>query len=213
MTRLLFVRHGQSEANLEGVFAGQIDPALTELGYRQAECTAEFIARTYTVDGIYSSDLQRAYHTGLAVSEKLGLPITTDQGLREIFAGDWEGRTFVDLAEERAPAYVRWFEDIGHAQCPNGESVAELADRLYQTVCRIAEANPGKTLVLASHATPIRTVQWRASGQDLGFMQQIPWVSNASVSEFAYENGVLTPVKLSQDAHLADMKTELPSNI
>ena len=66
MTRLLFVRHGQSEANLEGVFAGQIDPALTELGYRQAECTAEFIAKTYSVDAVYSSDLQRAYHTGLA---------------------------------------------------------------------------------------------------------------------------------------------------
>ena len=60
MTRLLFVRHGQSEANLEGVFAGQIDPALTELGYRQAECTAEFIAKTYQVDAVYSSDLQRA---------------------------------------------------------------------------------------------------------------------------------------------------------
>ena len=43
MTRLLFVRHGQSKANLDGVFAGQIDPALTELGCRKAECTAEFI--------------------------------------------------------------------------------------------------------------------------------------------------------------------------
>ena len=60
MTRLLFVRHGQSVANLERYFAGQINPALTELGRRQAECTAEFIAKTYSVDAVYSSDLQRA---------------------------------------------------------------------------------------------------------------------------------------------------------
>ena len=213
MTRLLFVRHGQSEANLEGVFAGQIDPALTELGYRQAECTAEFIAKTYQVDAVYSSDLQRAYYTGLAVGKKLDLPVTTDKGLREIFAGDWEGRGFVELAAEHSPAYVQWFEDIGNARCPEGEAVAELADRIFQTVRRIAEANEGKTLVLATHATPIRTVEWTASGKELSFMQQIPWVTNASVSEFVYENGMLTPVKISQDCHLGTMVTALPTNI
>ena len=213
MTRLLFVRHGQSDANLNRIFAGQIDPALTELGFRQARVTAKFIAENYRVDAIYSSDLLRAYHTALAASETLGLPITVDRGLREIFAGSWEGRAFDALAEENSPAYRQWFQDIGHAQCPGGEAVAELAERIYQTVRRIAEENEGKTVVLATHASPIRTVQWRSSGEDLGYMQQIPWVSNASVSEFVYENGVLTPVKLSQDAHLADMKTELPSNI
>ena len=213
MTRLLFVRHGQSVANLERYFAGQIDPALTELGRRQALCTADFIAENYKVDGVCSSDLQRAYHTGLAVGEKLGLPVTADKGLREIFAGDWEGRGFDELAAERSAAYVQWHADIGNAKCPNGETVGELADRIFDTVKRIAEANEGKTLVLATHATPIRTLQWRVSGEDLGYMQQIPWVSNASVSEFVFENGVLLPVKVSQDAHLADMKTELPKNI
>ena len=213
MTRLLFVRHGQSEANLKGIFAGHINPALTELGYRQAECTADFIAKTYHVDAVYSSDLQRAYHTGLAVGRKLNLPVTTDPGLREIFAGSWEGRSFVELAAEHSPAYIQWFEDIGNAKCPGGEAVAELADRIYQTVRRIAEANEGKTVVLALHATPIRTVEWTASGKDLSHMQQIPWVTNASVSEYIYENGVLTPVKISQDSHLGSMVTALPTNI
>lgn len=213
MTRLLFVRHGQSVANLERYFAGQIDPALTELGLRQAERTAEFIANTYSVDAVYSSDLQRAYCTGLAVSKRLGLPITIDQGLREIFAGSWEGRGFDELAAEQSPAYVQWHADIGNAKCPDGETVAELADRVYQTVRRIAEANEGKTVVLASHATPIRTVEWTASGKDLGFMRQIPWVTNASVSEFLYENGELKPVAISQDRHLGDMVTALPAKI
>lgn len=213
MTRLLFVRHGQSTANLDGIFAGQIDPALTELGLRQARCTAEFIAENYAVDAVYSSDLQRAYQTGLGIARRLKLPVRSDPGLREIFAGSWEGRRFDDLQAEDSPAYQVWRQDIGHAQCPGGESLTELARRIWDTVRRIAEENDGKTLVLATHATPIRTLQWRVSGKDLGFMQQISWVSNASVSEFVYESGSLKPVKISQDAHLADMKTELPSNI
>ena len=147
------------------------------------------------------------------MGKKLDLPVTTDKGLREIFAGDWEGRGFVELAAEHSPAYVQWFEDIGNARCPEGEAVAELADRIFQTVRRIAEANEGKTLVLATHATPIRTVEWTASGKELSFMQQIPWVTNASVSEFVYENGMLTPVKISQDCHLGTMVTALPTNI
>ena len=213
MTRLLFVRHGQSEANLKGIFAGHINPALTELGYRQAECTAEFIAKAYQVDAVYSSDLQRAYHTGLAVGRKLDLPVTTDPGLREIFAGSWEGRKFDELAAEHSPAYIQWFEDIGNAKCPGGETVAELADRIYQTVRRIAEANEGKTVVLALHATPFRTVEWTASGKELSHMQLIRWGTIASVSEYIYENGVLTPVKISQDSHLGAMVTALPTNI
>jgi broad specificity phosphatase PhoE len=91
--------------------------------------------------------------------------------------------------------------------------VAELAARVFRTVRRIAEANEGKTVVLALHATPIRTVEWTASGKELSHMQQIPWVTNASVSEFTYENGVLTPVKISQDEHLGTMVTALPTNI
>lgn len=213
MTRLLVVRHGQSVANLDGVFAGHIDPALTEKGVRQAECTAEFIASAYSVDAVYSSDLQRAHQTGLAVGRRLGLPVETDKGLREIFAGEWEGRKFDELAAEHSPAYVQWHQDIGNAKCPGGETVAELAARVFRTVRRIAEANEGKTIVLALHATPIRTLEWTASGKDLSHMQQIPWVTNASVSEFTYENGVLTPVKISQDSHLGAMVTALPTNI
>lgn len=213
MTRILLVRHGQSVANLDGIFAGQIDPALTELGLRQAQCTAEFIAKTYSVDAVYSSDLQRAYKTGLCIADRLGLTIHTDTGLREIFAGSWEGRRFDDLQAENSSAYQAWRQDIGHAQCPGGESIEALAGRVWETVRAIAEKNAGKTVVLALHATPIRVLQWHVSGRDLGYMQQIPWVSNASVSEFRYENGVMTPVKISQDAHLAEMKTVLPTNI
>ena len=213
MTKLLLVRHGQSAANLEGVFAGQIDPALTELGYRQAECTAEFIARTYTVDGIYSSDLQRAYHTGLAVSEKLGLPITTDQGLREIFAGDWEGRTFEEIEARYPTAYHCWRENIGHAETPGGETVLQLYDRVSDALQRTAEAHPGKTIVIATHATPIRLLMTALSGRSIEDAANTPWVSNASVTKLVLEDGVWTIEYADRHDHLGALSTTLPANV
>ena len=213
MTRVLLVRHGQSQSNVGGTFTGQLDAPLSPVGHAQAERTAQFILENYHIDAIYSSDLQRAYHTGLPVAKKLGLQIHTDKRLREIYGGEWEGMRFTDLPQTHPAEYALWQQDVGNSRCPGGESVAELADRVWESVMEICQKNPDKTVLVASHATPIRTIQWKITGTDLSFMKQIPWVSNSSVSELIYEDGILTPVKLSQDAHLADMKTNLPSSI
>lgn len=208
MTRLLLIRHGQSLANLQGRFAGHSDFPLTELGLRQAEATARYIAETYQVDAVYSSDLQRAYHTGLATANKLGLPITTDTQLREIFAGAWEGVLFSDL-DLRYPEDIDGFRhNIGLSRCTEGESVAEMILRIRSAIDRIAEAHNGQTVAIACHGTPIRSLLWMAAGTPIEHMQEIPWPTNASVSEFAWEDGRLTLVSASTDAHLADLVSE-----
>ena len=213
MTRILLVRHGESESNILGTFTGQLDAPLSELGHTQAECTARFVLENYRVDAVYSSDLSRAYHTALHTAEKLALPVQTDPRLREIHGGQWQDMLFSQLSSTHPEEYALWQQDMGNACCPGGESVAELACRVWECVMEICRDNPEKTVLIATHATPVRAIQWKATGKPLSFMKQIPWVSNASVSEFSYENGVLTPVKLSQDNHLANMKTNLPSGI
>jgi broad specificity phosphatase PhoE len=213
MTRLLLIRHGESRANKNRTFAGQVDPELTELGHQQAQCTAAFIKETYTADAAYASDLQRAYQTGLYAAEALGLPLIKEPGFREICGGQWEGRSFDSLLEENSPEHQLWRTNIGLSQPPGGEAVAALADRIWETLQRVCEKHPDQTLIIATHATPIRVLQWRMSGEPLSYMQQIPWVSNASVTELIYDNGTLIPVKVSQDAHLSHMITKLPSNI
>lgn len=213
MTTILMVRHGQSTANLNGLFAGRFDAELTELGHLQARRTAEFVVKTYQVDAVYASPLRRAYCTGEHIAALAGIPITPEPGLQEIFAGNWEGQPFTQLGNIDQEAYHCWTTDIGNSRCPKGESVAELAQRVWETVTRIARENEGKTVVLATHATPVRAVQWKMSGQPLSHMQSIPWASNASVTELRYEDGILTPVHISQDAHLADLKTYLPPNV
>ena len=73
--------------------------------------------------------------------------------------------------------------------------------------------NPEKTVLITIHATPVRTLQWQVTGQPLSAMQGIAWVSNASVTEFFWDDGTLTAGKIGQDEHLAQMKTVLPPTI
>ena len=100
MTRLIFIRHGQSEANQQNRFAGQTNVPLTELGKAQARCAAEYITKREKIDKIYSSDLQRAHNTALPTSKLTGIPINDATELREICAGVWEGRLASEIEIE-----------------------------------------------------------------------------------------------------------------
>ncbi len=213
VTTLILIRHGESEANRQGIFAGQIDPDLQNKGVKQAQATARFIAENYKVDKIYSSDLQRAYKTALCLAEETGLTVERDKNLREIFAGKWEGKKFSELCIEFPDSYAVWMNHIGKAGCDGGETVKQLGDRIMQTLTKIAEENDGKTVAIATHATPIRASQSIIQSGSVEEMENIPWVSNASVTVFAFNNNTWKIVAVSQDAHLAELKTELPSNV
>ena len=213
MTRLLIIRHGQSCANLEGVFVGHVNSPLSELGKQQAEITADYIVSNYHVDAVYASDLDRAFYTGNAMAQKLDLPITADAQLREIFAGDWEGVAFDTLSTLYGDPYQIWLQDIGMAQCPNGESVAQLQSRFVGALRRIARENDGKTIVIGTHATPIRTLMCHCAGCGLEHMKDIPWVSNASVTTVEFDGTDFTIETPGYDAHLGELRSALPKNV
>lgn len=213
MTTILLIRHGESEANRLGFFAGQTDVALEEKGLEQAKITADFIARTYQVDAVYASDLRRAYDTGLATAQLVGQEVRKEPRMREIYAGQWQGLAFDQIVARYAQDYNLWLHDIGNSVCTDGESVAQLSGRIMEALEEIARENEGKTVVIATHATPIRVVQCLLSGYPLGEMKKVPWVSNASVTELSWENGVWKLEKIGQDAHLANLKTVFPANV
>ena len=200
-------------ANLEGVFAGNYDAPLTELGYNQAKRTAEFIAENYKVDKVYASDLIRAFETGKCVADKLGLDVIPEPNLREIRAGKWEGILFDKIVSDFPKEYAKWMDDAGNSGCPGGETVKELGERVLGALNSIAKENEGKTVVLATHATPVRVSQTLIGYGNLDAMKDVPWVSNASVTEYYYNNGKWTLGKVAQDGHLSDLKTNLPANV
>jgi len=213
LTRLVLIRHGQSEANLRAVFAGHTNAPLTEMGEKQAALTAAYICSKYQVDEVYASDLLRAFHTGKAVADQLGLQTVPDQALREIYAGAWENRPFQELIDKKDKNYETWRFDIGKATCTDGESVAELQLRIVAELKKIAEDQQGKTVVIATHATPIRVFQCHCEGKPIQDLREISWVSNASVTEAVYEDGRFTLQEVGHDAHLGELRSVLPKNV
>ena len=213
MALFLFIRHGESEANEKGFFAGQLDVRLSENGLVQAKKTAEYIKNTYKPDLVFASDLQRAYITGKCVADILGLEVKKSEAFREINAGDWQGKSFDFLQENFKEEYGIWLSDIGNARPTNGEAVCELKDRFLNALLEIAEKNPDKTIVVATHATPIRILETLTKHKSLDKMKDVPWVSNSSVSGFSYNNGEWKCEMISEDSHLGDLKTVFPKNV
>ncbi|MBR2615152.1 MAG: histidine phosphatase family protein, partial [Clostridia bacterium] len=196
------------EGNLKDLFLGFTDLDLTELGHTQAALAASFF-QDVPVDKIYSSDLKRAYHTALHTARAKGLDVHACQGMREIFAGQWEGKSFPELRLCYPESFATWEHDFGACRCDGGESIAELRERICRTVTEIAEANPGKTVLVFSHATPIRMIKGWGDGVSLNEMNEVPWPSNASVTRAEYENGILRVTDYSMDSFMGDLVTRL----
>lgn len=119
-TTLLFVRHGQSIANENGIFAGNLDVPLSELGQKQAVELKDYLLSRYKIDAIYSSDLSRAYATVLPTAEAIKIPIQKDTALREIDGGKWEGMLQKEIAVEYPQDYAVWHNNTGLSRCTGG---------------------------------------------------------------------------------------------
>lgn len=206
-TRLLVVRHGESEANRQGIFAGHTDVDLVDRGIEQATLTAKYIVEKYKVDKIYSSDLLRAYKTAECISNKTDIEVIKEPKLREIFGGSWEGERFDRLISIFPEDFSVWKDDIGNATCTDGESVKELGERIFGMFSQIAKDNVGKTVVIVTHATPIRAAETIIRTGSLGRMAEIPFVSNASLTEIIWKENKFELIKIGEDSHLQNLKT------
>ena len=215
MTRMIFVRHGYSTANEQERFAGHSDFPLAALGFKQAELVAEFFKKSESIkiDKVYSSGLLRTTQTVQPTADMLGLPVIPDEGLREIFAGDWEGMKFSDIFEQYNSDFSVWLNDPANVRCTNGESMEELFKRVSATICRIGDENDGKCIVLSTHATPLRVADAFASGDTHKDIAAHRSPANASIHIYDYESNKLTAVKTGIVEHLKGQITRLPANV
>ncbi len=211
-TRLIFIRHGFSESNKDGLFTGQANVELTKLGRLQAQLAAEYL-KDVKIDAVYSSTLNRAADTAKSVAESRGLEITRLPGLCEIQCGDWEEKPFDDLEALFPGEYNLWLNDIYKCQCPNGESVREFTERVHTAVTKIAEENPGKTVCIATHATPIRVISCFAMGLSPELLKDVPWSPNASINIIDFEDGSFRFAERDITEHLKGYETNLPDNV
>ena len=212
MTTFYLVRHGQSEGNLYGRFIGQGDVPLTELGVMQAQKTAEHL-KDVKFDLAYTSDLIRARKTGEVVLGNRKMALVSAPNMREIFAGEWEGKTFDSLDIDYKESYALWKNEVGKASPDGGEPVSALYDRVNRFILEVAEQNEGATVLIATHATPIRCIVAKANGLPSERLHEIPWSPNSSVTVIGVENGKFSVISPSSADHLGDLATFLPKNV
>lgn len=206
------IRHGQSATNLAAQFTGQLDVPLSELGQQQAQKVGEYFLGVH-IDKIYSSDLCRAMDTVVLLAKTHRVPLEKVREFREIYAGDWQGMRFDDIKATYPDEYAVWMNDIGNCICTNGESVQELLDRVLGKLREIAALHDGETVVIATHATPIRALLAYLQDGNLNNMNRVQWVPNASITKLIYQNGVFTPVQIGDVSHLEGMLTTLKGNV
>ena len=208
MTKFIFVRHGQSESNEAGIFTGQLDLNLTEIGKQQAINTANFL-QNYTIDAIYSSDLIRAVKTAEPTAKCHGLEIFTEKDLRELYAGNWQGKTFKYLLETYPDSYANvWRNDFGNSKSDGGESVLELANRVYTKITEIAKKHNNQTVAIFTHATPLRVLSALWHGYTVKESSKLSFPKNASVSIVDYNDDNTFTIRLyNYDEHQGDLST------
>ncbi|MEW2517998.1 histidine phosphatase family protein [Actinacidiphila alni] len=175
--RIVLWRHGQTAWNLEQRFQGNTDIELTAEGVAQARRAARLLAALHP-DAIIASDLSRAAATAAELAAVTGLPVTHYEGLRETFAGEWQGLTHTEIVARYGEQYAAWKrgEPVRRG---GGELETEVADRAAPVVLTAADklADDG-VLVVVSHGGTIRTTIGRLLGLESTSWESLGGLTN-----------------------------------
>jgi len=133
------IRHGETTANFESLFAGVLDVELTEKGIQQAQNACEKL-KNISFDAIYCSDLKRAVHTATIIAAPHNIEVVKLAALQEMNFGIWEGKTIHEIRETSERLFNNWIVDYENFKVPEGESVKELFERVTNAYKRIIES-------------------------------------------------------------------------
>jgi broad specificity phosphatase PhoE len=190
---ILFVRHGETEANKQRLALGRADPPLTAHGTEQALALARRLEGE-RVEVVRASPLGRARETAAPIAAALGLEVVVDDRLVELDYGEWDTTSFQDLPADQL---ARWRTDPSFAP-PGGESLRAVTGRVAD-FC--TELLPGPKAVAVSHVSPIKAaVTWA-----LGGSEELAWrmfLDLASITRIAGRDGTPSLVGYNDVSHL-----------
>lgn len=204
MTKIYLIRHGEAEGNLYRIWQGASEGKITERGRLQLNALSDRF-RTVDLDALYTSDLERAKDTALAVAAgHPGLSLEVRSDLEEINVGPWEETAFANTVY-KYPEQMEYFNnDPARFYVPGAETFADVLDRMKKAILEIVQEHAGQTVAVVSHGMAIRTL--------LSWILQIPSKEmrsfrhgdNTSVSLIVADGGKFSTEYIHDTSHLTD---------
>jgi probable phosphomutase (TIGR03848 family) len=186
-TTVLFIRHGLTPTTGKEMPAAGAGAGLSELGRRQAEEAAEYIAGRRgdlpPLAALYTSPLLRTRETAAIVGKALDLTPIEDARLADVNVGEWAGVPLKQLA--RRPEWPTVMHYPSGVQFPGGEALADMRGRVAAALRAVTAAHPGQAALVVSHADPIKSALAEALGASFDLFQRVA-VAPASVSVISY---------------------------
>lgn len=207
-TRVIAVRHGETDWNAAARMQGQTDIPLNDRGRDQARRVG-IALRDETLAAVYSSDLSRAAQTAAAIAVEAGLPVQHDEGLRERHFGIFEGLT-VDEVRTRWPQDCeRWQRRDARFGPEGGEVLVDFHARCVEAAMRLCAAHPGEAIALVAHGGVLDCLYRAALRIPLDSPRT--WrIGNATINRLLCTPGGFTVVGWSDDGHLEDAPIDEP---
>lgn len=204
MTRIILVRHGQTEWNIESGagerFRGRVDLPLDDTGLAQAHALAERLANRLIV-AVYSSPLKRAVETARPIAQQLSLPVQPLPAVIDINYGDWQGLSSAEVAKVYPDLYRRWLEKPHLVKFPNGESLRQVRRRGMATLKEVTARHEGRVVLLVAHQVVNKVLVCAMLGLDNCHFWHIRQ-DNGCINVFEHQDGIFAAVLVNDTCHL-----------
>ncbi|MFF4378846.1 bifunctional RNase H/acid phosphatase [Kitasatospora sp. NPDC001547] len=203
-TTFVLLRHGETPLTPEKRFSGSggTDPELSDKGRWQAERAAEALAARGSVQAVVASPMRRTRQTAETVAARLGLEVRYEDGLREVDFGDWEGLTFAEVRERYPDDLTAWLGSAKARPTGGGESFTALTHRVGVARDKILARYAGKTVLVVSHVSPIKTLVRLALGAPPDSMYRMELAAASVCAVQYYADGNASLRLLNDTSHL-----------
>lgn len=164
--QVIVVRHGESEANLEGVIQGRLDSRITDRGHRQVIALGAALADC-SVSHIYTSPASRAKSTARVLANQFSCPLTCDERLHERHFGVLQGMQFTQMLSEYPDMAEGFLSGSTQTAIPGGETVFDVSNRLLSFLKALSGKHEDKTVIIVSHGHALEILIWKLKGGDV----------------------------------------------
>lgn len=206
-TRLIVIRHGETEWNREKRMQGTTDTQLSDVGLSQAQALGRRLAAR-PFRALYSSDLSRARDTARAIAEHTGIEIVADPRLQERRFGIFEGLVAAEIVSRYPEEHARFSSRDPDYEVPGGESARSFTRRCLGCLAEIADRHRGGEVVVVTHGLVLDALYRAANGLDHGAPRPLPLI-NASINLFGYAAGAWRIELWGDVSHLAEHEITL----